>query len=774
MVGRAGELDRLRRSWRTATTGTPRVAVIQGDAGVGKTRLVEELADEVAGIDGRVLWGRCLEGGAAPAYWPWLSVLRALRADDVGHGGDGSEDRGENQVDRLLDATGSALASPLTAARPALLDDVLALLERHDQGPLLVIIEDLQWADHESLELARHVVSGLSSASVMFAVTVRDGDDAEADAVLAVLAAASRRSGTERLHLQGLSVEDTAELLTRTSGRSVSDDLARAVHERTEGNPFYAIELQHLLDAESCVDAHTVMTVAVPIGVRDVVRQRLAALPDATMELLSIAAVAGRDLDVELVATVSGRPVDACLDALDAAIEHRLLVEADTACRFSHALVREVVVDSLSSLRRARTHLAVADAIESLGRADLQAEVLAENLWAAVPIGAGHRAADALERAADVAVRRFALRSASDLLARSLELRRAAGDEAEELDTLVKLAWALRARGGYQGGLDHYTRGAELAERLGRGEVALDMQWAEWAGYDTACDFDRARPVAERFRDRAEASEDPLVRIAGFTAWAIRCWHDGDLVGSADAFATVAAARSELLPDAADLSLAAELMVLSSSFGLYLDEQVGRLDDPDAAFAAAASSVSGNFPAAIVWSLACTSAISAGDLERVERCTRLVLDAEGEETLGFWGSQARMYLGAVLIATGRAEEGRTLFAAGHDGYRAAGLRTGAGLMLAAAASAEVTAGDVDRAAAHLAAAHIELDHGELWPKPYVLLAAADVAEASGAPVDDVTALRSEACSTALSMGSQVAAQRAEVALSGRPWFGLPA
>jgi len=216
--------------------------------------------------------------------------------------------------------------------------------------------------------------------------------------------------------------------------------------------------------------------------------------------------------------------------------------------------------------------------------------------------------------------------------------------------------------------------------------------------------------------------------------------------------------------------MAAVLTVLTSAFGLYVDEQVGLLDDPEAAFAATAASLSGNLPTAIVWTFASTSAASAGDLARLERCARRVLDAEGDETLGFWGRQVRMYLGAALIATGRADEGRPMFAEGHDGYRAAGMRTGVALMLAAAASAEVAAGDLDRAAAHAAAARAELDQGERWPTPYVLLAEADVAEASGAPSDEVAALRAEARVAARATGARVAEQLSHAATSGRPWF----
>lgn len=766
MIGRVRELASLTAALDEVSAGHAVIAVVEGEAGVGKTRLVEEVGAAASRRGSLVVWGRSLEGDAAPAYWPWLVVLRALRA---------ARPRGSSDViDQLLDATGTLAVAP-AVARSQLLDGVLRYLRpAPDAGdqPLVVVLEDVQWADVESLELTTQLASALADEPVLLILTLREGDDARRKDVIALLAAVSRRSSTRRLRLDGLDPAATAALLAQVSGRPIDDELAHVVHARVEGNPFYAIELQRLLDAEGVVDATSIARVVVPVGIRDVVRQRLTGLPEPTLALLYLAAVAGRDLDVEVVSVASGLSIDQCLDRLEVAFDHRLLTDAGphAGLRFSHALVREVIADELSALRRARAHLALADALIATGRADDHAEILAEHLWAAVPIGAGLRAADALERAADVAIARFAVGAASGLLARSLELRRSHGaDPAAELDTLIKLVWALRARGGYQGGLEHYRRGAELASRLGRHDIELEMQWAEWAGYDTACDFDRARPAAVRFRTWAASSDDPVVKLAGYTAWAIQSWHDGDLTESAAMFALATGTSMPLEPDGGTVSLIAELLVLSAAFGLYVEEQSGRLADPDDAFAAASEAVSGNFPVAILWSMACTSATSAGDLERVKRYSRLVLDAEAGETLGFWGSQARMYLGAALIAGGRPDEGRELFDAGRRGYAEAGVNTGLALMLAAAASAEVIAGDLGRAAAHLTAAQQELIRGERWPVPFVLLATADLAEASGTPAGEVQLLRAEAETVARAQGAVVAADRASAAARGERW-----
>ena len=766
MFGRDHELGALTHELDEAAAGHPRIAVLQGEAGVGKTRLVEELAALAGERGSHVVWGRALEGGAAPAYWPWLAILREMRTAHA--------PRSSDALDQLLDAAGGHAAWAAIADRSQLLDGVLGLLTPSATGcPLVVVVEDVQWADVESLELATHVASGLTSGAVLIVFTLREGDDARRDGVIALLAAVARRGSALRLRVRGLEPDATAALLAEVSGRPIDRSLAEAMHERVDGNPFYAIELQRLLDAEGVTDAAAVTTVAVPVGVRDVVRQRLTRLPAPTLDLLRLAAVAGRDIDVEILSAASGRPIDASLDDLEVALDHGVLADAGprAGLRFAHAIVREVLVDDLSSLRRARLHLSIADAIVACVEGDEEVELVAEHLWAAVPLGVGRRAADALDRAAEIAIVRFAVGTACDLLGRSLELRRAAGsqpdDEAAELDTLLKLVWALRARGGYQGGLGHYARGAELASRLGRHEDELEMQWAEWAGHSTGCDFERALPLAIGFRDRAESSDDQLVSFAGLTAWAIHCWHGGDLHAADRTFARVAQLRPAVAAIARELSLAAEIVVLANAFALYLDEQVGRLEDPDGAFAVAAAAVEGNFPKAIIWTFACTSAASVGDIDRVERSSRHVLDAEAGETLGFWGSQARMHQGAALIALGQVDEGRQLFDVGRKAYDAAGMRTGLVLMHAAAASAEITAGDLVRAARHVAMAQDELLGGEGWPAPFVLLVSAALAEARGESDDEVADLRQQAEEVALAQGAvAVAAAGVGAALLG--------
>ena len=219
----------------------------------------------------------------------------------------------------------------------------------------------------------------------------------------------------------------------------------------------------------------------VPSGVRDVVRRRLARLPESTQRLLGIAAVVGRDVELALLARAAGQDIESVVDDLDPAVVQRLLVpvpELPGTVRFSHALVREVVVDDVSALRRARTHLRIADAIaETAAGDDDAAEILAEHLWAAAPVGVGRRAAEALERAAEVAVRRFAFEAAEGMLERAVQLRRSAAGAADgvqpELTAACRLLSLQRSLHGYASVGDSalLRRAIELARRAGDDEV---------------------------------------------------------------------------------------------------------------------------------------------------------------------------------------------------------------------------------------------------------------------------------------------------------------
>jgi hypothetical protein len=301
---------------------------------------------------------------------------------------------------------------------------VAGVLERAsaDHG-VVILLDDLQWADETSLELlgflARRVEHGL-----LVVGTVRQLDVGRNDAVTDALAVIARRNGSRRVTLRGLNADATTAVAAGASGMTLTPAVAGEIYARAEGNPFYTIELSRLVN-----DAGTLED-AVPGGVGDVIRRRLASLPPQTVELLTIGAVLGRDVPPTLLAGAAERNLDDVVDAIEPAVVQRLLVgvpDHPLVLRFSHALVRQVILDDLTPLRRARLHLKVADAIEAGGAGVDDAEVIAQHLWQAAPIGVSKRAAAALERAAEVALRRVSYHAAEDLLTKAVARLRAEG-----------------------------------------------------------------------------------------------------------------------------------------------------------------------------------------------------------------------------------------------------------------------------------------------------------------------------------------------------------
>ncbi|ANZ40213.1 hypothetical protein BBK82_33455 [Lentzea guizhouensis] len=306
LVGRTAELAVLKSAVPAAGLG---IAVVTGEAGVGKTALAEEFSAGLGARGWRTVWARCPED--APVAWPWQQVVEALGAELV------VEDRfGLRQ----------AVVSTVEAA-----------------APVVVVLDDLHQADEETLAVLGAFTSRRLSGRVLVVVTSR----------VPVASEAVARALPVRVELGGLG-EEAVGALVRSIARAAD---VRVIFARSGGNPFYVKELARLSAAGGDLRA-------VPAGVRDVVRHRLGALPAEVRTVLQQAAVLGRDVEVELLGLVAGSDV---LDAVEAAIEAGFVVEVGPGpARFTHVLVRDTLYEELSLTRRARWHGAAAAALESV------------------------------------------------------------------------------------------------------------------------------------------------------------------------------------------------------------------------------------------------------------------------------------------------------------------------------------------------------------------------------------------------------------------------
>jgi tetratricopeptide (TPR) repeat protein len=678
LVGRQAELAELLAAYDEAVDDA-RFVVVEGEPGIGKTRLVEELLAGATARHSLAVWGRSNEGGAAPALWPWLPVLRAATALAL--------DAVPEPLVDVLEGGSPLVAGQGAAVQFERFDAIGDILERAGkERPLVVCLDDLQWADPASLALLEFLATRLNRG-VLIVATLRTLEVGKVGAVTHTLAALARRHGSRRMRLRGLVPAGTDALLTAIARGDVPPDLSSRIHDRAEGNPFYAIELARLL-AGGAGDGE------VPASVRDAIRRRLGQLPDDTVELLTVAAVAGRDLEVPVVARAAGLDPADCLERLDPAAEHRLLEaspQGPVALRFSHALVREVLVEDLTPLRRARLHLRIADAMAEAAGSDEAvdrdlSEVLAGHLAEAVPLGVGARAAVALERAAETAISRVAYAQAEELLGRAAQLRRVVGSggagpgrsptdaKRAELATLLRLLEVMQATRYFSGtDRDVLRRAQELAAELGDEDVVRKMAWYDWASLSTADRLAECRPMAEAYLARWGPDLRPSVSAAAHVLMGVDEWTRGR-IDAALRHLDAALALLEGQPPPAD-AFEGEYRVIAHAFSLYSRAAAGSIS-PEEALGGFAMLLSVVPPAAVPAVCAFAGAVAACHRrwEDLDRLVRRALDADPSAQFAFFGGQLLMQRAVVLAAAGELDAAVATFADGRSRYRAVGGR----------------------------------------------------------------------------------------------------
>ena len=747
MVGRNVERATVERALERAAQSTQWV-LIEGEPGIGKTRLLEHLADEADRHGFNVLWARSHESGAAPAFWPWLPVLRPLLDADRQL----PEDERRLIVNLLDPRTGTTTGPTADDSRFPLFAAIALLLTTSAQTtPLMIALDDIQWADPASLELIEFMTGHVVASPIIFAGTLRELVIGRNDALVQTLAHISRRPHTDRIRLGGLEPLESDSLVRREIGGDASRDVVDAIFRRSDGNPFFMTELARLLAADAGLsEAELLRRVGVPAGVRDVVHRRLARVSAPTMELLQTAAALGRHMHVGLLGRAANLTIDECLDQLEPAIVDRLLVEVPDSpgvVQFSHALVREVVLDDMSVLRRAKLHLRAADAIEALApSADDTAEIVAEHLWQAATLGIGARAAVALERAATVAMRRFAFETADGLLERALQLRKTLppdqADLGAELELINLLAGVRRARFGYkQASLQTpLDRAKDLARRSHQHHVLAELLWTEWAGAATACALDTAHRLALEFLDLAATSDDHLIQSAAHEVWGTQCWHEGDIAQAMRSLDLAVEQYGEWVASDAPgpLSGLAETQILGRGFHAFVHEMAGQPLGARSPLPAMAVASLAPYQRLMVLVCETLRATFAGDHTAAITSASLAIELDLGEQFAFFRGAAVCLLGSAMVATDRAAEGLQILERGVDLYSALGVMTALPFYMSMRAEAHLALGDVEAAGKALDESMAALQRtGERWPEPYVLCTAAAVQHAGGAPLEAV-------------------------------------
>ena len=486
-VGREQELADLASALEEAGAGRGSLVLLTGEPGIGKTRLLSELA-RIAAVrsSARVVTGRCWEEGGAPPYWPWTQVVRGV-------GGD------LEQLAAPVNPLGAAGGVVPEGERIRLFDSVASYLSAAAaERPLVITLDDVHAADEPSLLLLRFVGQALAEARILLVASYREAESRvrERGEVFGELARAGRR-----IPLRGLTSTDVETYVETATGSRPTPRVAARLHEITGGNPFFVEEIVSTMSPDATLERLDGSAkdpfLRMPEEVRVLIRRRVAGLEREAISVLRLAAVIGREFDLHVLQQTSRLSPARLLDVLREAAAVGVIAEVSATPRryaFAHELVRETLYDDLPPARRLELHERVGQLLQSVYGDDIDPHLseIARHLYLAAPLGDPGQALESLVRAGDRARLLFAYEEAAVHYRRALELL------------------ALTAEGAGE-------RRCDLLLRLG------DSQWRSGDGAEARTTFEEAIEVSRRLGDAqllARAALGYVTALGGFLLYA--------------------------------------------------------------------------------------------------------------------------------------------------------------------------------------------------------------------------------------------------------------
>ncbi len=486
-VGRAVEVARLHQRLDDAKAGRGGLVMLIGEPGIGKTRTMEEFAEWASEQGGRVLRGRCFEGDWAPPYGPFAEAIDGFVRD-------ADPDQlmqdlrfGAAPIARLVPAIRVRLPeipepAPLQPdeERFRLLDAVSQfLIATSERAPLLVILDDLHWADRGTIGMMRHVARLTPGHRILVLGAYRDVELDRQHPLADALSALRREVEYERILLKGLGRDEVGALLSTLAEQDVNAGLVQAISDETDGNPFFIREvLAHLIeegklyreDGQWKSNATSIADLGIPEGVRQVITRRLSRLSADTNKLMTAASAFNGGFNFLTLSLVTGLTESVTLDALDEALDAQLLRPTGQLDHydFTHALIRHTLYSEMNPSRQVRLHRQIAEAYEQRNQDDAakarHAAEMAYQYHRSAAIPGAERGVEYALIAADAAERSAAWDEAVTFFSMSLDLL--AEDDARRPRALARyaiaLAWALH----FEQAVDAATRAADaLAER---------------------------------------------------------------------------------------------------------------------------------------------------------------------------------------------------------------------------------------------------------------------------------------------------------------------
>ena len=562
-IGRERELATLHAALADAAAGQGRIVLLAGEPGIGKTRLAQELAAHARQRGALVLVGRCYEG--TPPFWPWVQMIRThvmecdpvLLRQEMGLGAADIAQVVPEVRERLPDLT-AAPGVESEQARFRLFDSVTMFFKAAARRQVQVlIVDDLQWADIPSLLLLQFVAREIGEARVLVLGTHWDLALPRGHALLQTLGEVVRVPGSQTLSLRGLSEPEVARFLER-SGLHPFEPLVTAVYQATEGNPFFMTEVVRLLAHEEYQAAirSPQSAIAIPQGVRAAVERRLQALSAECQQVLTLAAVMGREVDVAVLEAAGAMLCPALtgerlLEVLEEAVAARIIAEVPQAVGryiFTHALIRETLYAELSTARRVRLHRQIGEVLERLygttpephpsTSAGQALAELAYHFFQAAHGGSDvDKAVSYATQAGERAMAMLAYEAAASQYERALRALsfHTSLDEWQAGELLLALGEAHRKAGDVMQAREVFLRAAELARQLHARAAASPAAMllaraavgfgGDWWGRFGFCD-PRLVELLESALDALEASDSVVrVRVMSQLAMALAILH---------------------------------------------------------------------------------------------------------------------------------------------------------------------------------------------------------------------------------------------------------
>ena len=483
-VGREREMAILRAALDDASAGRGRLVLLVGEAGIGKTRLADELATEACAHGARVLTGRCHEGQGTPPFRPWVQIMR-------GHLGEGKPaalaralGRGAAQIAQLIPEVREVVphvqtlpAVELEHARFLLFDACTDFLKRiAGRAALVLVLDDLHWADTPSLLLLQFVAHELAGTHLLIVATYREVPLTDDHPLAAVLGELTRIPGSQRLALRGLTEADVARFVALVTHQTPAPALVGALCETTDGNPFFVTEVVQALARDGPLaqpDETLPYAIDLPQRVREAITHRLSTLSANCLHVLSVASVIGREFELTLLgrAMAVSKPAlagDNLLAILDEAAAARFIAAVRSAVGrygFCHALIQQTLYESLSPARRTRLHRQIGGLLEQLRDGDRDESIaeLASHFYLAAPGGEVGKAIDYAARAGHHAMTLLAYEEAARQYQRALQLLEMKPDGGRRCELLLGLGEAQRQAGQSGAAKETFATAASLA-----------------------------------------------------------------------------------------------------------------------------------------------------------------------------------------------------------------------------------------------------------------------------------------------------------------------